>query len=382
MQRLNSFLSNDFIFLPRYRVWRHVFYWSFHTIIWATFWVVMDVPLSFGRNIFNMLMWVPVFILFGYPLVYGVIPHLLLKGKVSLFFLFILAWGGVGLYIDSGFRSYILIPIQEAMGLDFILRRGPLPFCYLCMTTSAASPMIIKFFKLCTIKQRDWMREQQEKITIELELLKAQVHPQFLFNTLNNIYTFSTENSPKTPVLILKLSSLLSYMLYDCKAEEVRLEKEIENMKNYIDLEKERYGNKIEISWSAEGNTKDQFIFPLLMLPFLENAFKHGLSEQIQKPWLNVDIAVKSDILRCKIVNSKNEFETYTKNGIGISNVKKRLEFLYAGKHELKLSDEGNFFVVSLLVKLVDESPAYTKITAPVMQTQTIRHETAEPAFR
>ena len=121
-------------------------------------------------------------------------------------------------------------------------------------------------------------------------------------------------------------------MLYDCKAEEVRLEKEIEIMKNYIDLEKERYGNTVEISWSVEGDIKDKFISPLLMLPFLENAFKHGTSEQIEKPWLSIDISVKSDTLRCKIANSKNEFVPYRENGIGITNVKKRLEFIYSWK--------------------------------------------------
>jgi hypothetical protein len=172
--------------------------------IWAAFWVVMGVPLSYGRQLLNMIMWVPAFILFGYPLVYGAIPHLLLKGKVLEFFFVTLAWGVVGLFIDAGYRSYVLIPAQEAMGLDNILPRGPLAFCFLCMTTSAASPMIIKFFKLWTIKQQDWMRAQQEKITAELQLLKAQVHPHFLFNTLNNIYSFSLENSPKTPELILK----------------------------------------------------------------------------------------------------------------------------------------------------------------------------------
>src|SRR6187401_1891531 len=238
------------------------------------------------------------------------------------------------------------------MGLDNILPRGPLAFCFLCMTTSAASPMIIKFFKLWTIKQQDWMRAQQEKITAELQLLKAQVHPHFLFNTLNNIYSFSLENSPKTPGLILKLSSLLSYMLYDCKAEEVLLEKEVEIMKNYIDLEKERYGNKIEISWNIEGDIKDKYIAPLLMLPFLENAFKHGTSEQLEKPWLSVDISVRQNILKCKIANSKNEFVPLSQNGIGVNNVKKRLGFLYPDKHELKMSDEGNFFVVSLLINL------------------------------
>lgn len=369
---MNAFLYNDFIFSPRYRVWRHTIYWSFHITIWAAFWVMMGAPGSFGRQLLNMTMWVPVFILFGYPLVYLAIPHLLLKGKVIQFLLVILAWGVVGIYLDSEYRNLVLIPAQEAMGLDHILPRGPLAFCYLCMTTSAASPMIIKFFKLWTIKQRDWMRAQQEKITAELQLLKAQVHPHFLFNTLNNIYAFSMEGSPKTPGLILKLSSLLSYMLYDCKEEEVRLEKEIGIMKNYIDLEKERYGNKMEVSWSVEGDIKDKFIAPLMMLPFLENAFKHGISEQIEKPWLGVDISVKYDTLRCKIANSKNEYVPYNNNGIGINNVKKRLEFLYPGKHELKINDEVNFFVISMLVKLTGSTHVHSTPSTPPVITQTI----------
>ena len=219
------------------------------------------------------------------------------------------------------------------------------------------------------------MRAQKEKITAEIQLLKAQVHPHFLFNTLNNIYSFSLEGSPKTPGLILKLSSLLSYMLYDCKADEVLLEKETSIMKDYIDLEKERYGNRIEISWSVEGDTRKEYIAPLLMLPFLENAFKHGTSEQIDKPWLNVDIAVRQHVLRCKIANSKNEFVPHSKNGIGIENVRKRLNFLYPEKHELKMSDEGNFFVVSLLVSLSAETPVYIKKPASALKEQNTVHE-------
>lgn len=349
-------------------------------MIWAAFWVVMGG--SYGRQLFNQSLWVPVFIFFGYPLVYGAIPYLLLKGKVSLFFLVILAWGGIGLFIDEGYRSYIFIPLQEYMGLDFILPRGSLPSCYLCMTTSAASPMIIKFYKLCTIKQRDWMQAQKERITAELQLLKAQVQPHFLFNTLNNIYSFSIERSPKTPDLILKLSSLLSYMLYDCKEEKVLLEKEIEIMKSYIDLERERYGNKIEISWNVDGNIKDKFISPLLMLPFLENAFKHGVSEQLEKPWLSVDLSVKSDTLKCKIANSKNELITYRKNGIGITNVKKRLEFIYANNYKLKLNDEGNFFVASLLVKLAVEEATYIEKSVPVLIVEPMQYKNPLPVYR
>jgi sensor histidine kinase YesM len=161
-------------------------------------------------------------------------------------------------------------------------------------------------------------------------------------------------------------------MLYDCKAGEVRLEKEVEIMKNYLDLEKERYGNKIEISWNVEGEMKDIFISPLLMLPFLENAFKHGASEQIEKPWLGVDISAANGILKFKITNSKNELTSRSDNGIGISNVKKRLEFLYPGKHELKINDEGDFFAVSLMVKLTGSVSNYAMPHLSPVAVQTV----------
>ena len=143
-------------------------------------------------------------------------------------------------------------------------------------------------------------------------------------------------------------------------------------MKNYIDLERERYGNKIEISWSVEGEIENKFIAPLLMLQFLENAFKHGISEQIVKPWLAVDISVKDRTLRCKIANSKNEYVPQRTNGIGISNVKKRLEFIYPGKYELKINDEGDFFVVSMHIKLVAETPVYFSGKAPQVMVETV----------
>jgi hypothetical protein len=333
-------------------VWRHIFYWSFHTAVWALFWVIMGSPASFARNLFNMSLWIPIFILFGYPLVYIAVPRLLLKGKVWQFFLLVLVWGIAGLFLNAGYRSYIYVPLQQLIGFSYIPESGLQPHSYLCMTTSVASPMIIRFFKLWTIKQRAWMHAKQEQITTELQLLKAQVHPNFLFHTLNNIYSFSLERSPKTPGLILQLSSLLSYMLYDCKTEEVLLEKEMEIMKTYIGLEKERYGDKIEISVNIEGDIQDKYITPLLILPFLENAFKHGISEQLERPWMSVDIAVKDHLLQCKVVNSKNEFMPVHENGVGIDNVKKRLEFLYPGKYDLKLADEGEFFVVSLLLEL------------------------------
>lgn len=370
--------ANDFIFSSRYRLWRHILYWSFHISIWSAFWVYMGVPIPYERQLLYMTLWTPAFILFSYPLVYGAVPYLLLKGKLLAFFLTILGWGVVGLYIDEAYRSYVIIPFQETLALDRAIPRGPMATCFLCLTTSAASPMIIKFFKLWSIKQQAWMHAQQEKVIAQFQLLRAQLHPHFLFNTLNNIYAFALERSPKTPDMILRLSSLLSYMLYECRGEEVLLEKEVEVMKNYIDLEKERYGDKIDVSVNIVGDLCDQYISPLLILPFLENAFKHGTSEQLGRPWMSLDISLKDNLLKCKVVNSKNEYVPHHQNGVGIDNVKKRLEFLYHDKYDLKLADEGDFFVVSLTLEL---NPTSTEVIRPVLSTEQLKIHTHENAL-
>ena len=362
---MDTFKYNNFIFSYKYRLWRHVAFWIVFTFLTATIFTSYSLVWSFKRTIFLGFIWLPARILYCYPLMYWVIPQYLLKGKYVRFVVIIFFWLIAGSLLNYFFRLYIYIPLQVALHFDNIVKDPWSPGSFLLLTTAAGCTSIIVLFKYWFKKQQEWLQAEKEKVTAELQLLKAQVHPHFLFNTLNNIYSFSIENSPKTPGLILKLSSLLSYMLYDCKAEEVLLEKETEIMKNYIDLEKERYGNKIEISWDVEGDVKDKYITPLLLLPFLENAFKHGTSEQLEKPWLSVDMSVKQDVLRCKIANSKNELVPLSKNGIGIQNVKKRLEFLYPGKHELKMNDEGNFFVVSLLVELKSKK-AHPAVYSPV----------------
>lgn len=347
---MDNYKPNAFVFSPKYRLWRHIVFWIVQITIFNFIWGGLHS--IFGTGFFIYALWMPVNMLYCYPLMYWVLPQYLLKGKYGPFAVIMVLWAMAGWFLNYLFRAYIFIPLQEYMHLTPVNKNPWQPGTFLAMCTTLAITSMIELFKYWAKKQQDWMQAEKEKVTAELQLLKAQVHPHFLFNTLNNIYSFSLENSPKTPGLILKLSSLLSYILYDCKAEEVLLEKEIEVMKNYIDLEKERYGNKIEISLNIEGDIKDKYIAPLLLLPFLENAFKHGTSEQLEKPWLSMDIAVKQHSMRCKIVNSKNEYVPASENGIGIQNVKKRLEFLYPGKHELKMTSEENFFVVSFLLEL------------------------------
>ncbi len=350
---MSTYRYNAFIFSSKYRLLRHIAFWVVYTFLTAVIYVQFsDGVWSLQRQLFLGAVWLPARILYCYPLMYWVLPKFLLKGKYVQFGLIILLWFVAGWFLNYLFRVYFFIPLQEYLQIKNIVRGGWQPGSFLLLTTAAGLTSIIVLFKYWFKKQQEWLQAEKEKVTAELQLLKAQIHPHFLFNTLNNIYSFSLEYSPKTPGLILKLSSLLSYMLYDCKSEEVLLEKEVEIMKNYIDLEKERYGNKIDISWNVEGGIKDKYIAPLLILPFLENAFKHGTSEQLEKPWLSVDISVKQDTLRCKIANSKNEYLPASPRGIGIQNVKKRLAFLYPDRHELKMNDEGNFFVVSLIIDL------------------------------
>jgi hypothetical protein len=350
--------TNDLLFSPKYRVWRHVAFWTIHTAMVAFVW--QSTGRSMERNIHQGLFWIPVRMLYCYPLIYWVLPQYLLKGRYVTFTIIILLWAVGGYFLNYLFRAFIFIPLLENLMRWEDINKDPWnPNSFLVLTTTAGIVCMIFLFKHWLIKQQEWLQAEKEKVTAELQLLKAQVHPHFLFNTLNNIYSFALGQSPKTPEMILRLSSLLSYMLYDCRADEVLLEKEIEVMKDYIELEKARYGDKIDISMNIEGGIKDKYIAPLLLLPFLENAFKHGTSEQLEKPWLSVDVAVKQYTLHCKIANSKNNHVPLSAPGIGIENVRKRLQFIYPGKHELKTSDEGDFFVVSLRIELINYGMNY-----------------------
>jgi len=357
---MKDYSENPFIFSSRYRILRHLAFWIVHILVFSflykvpgqSWWVQHS-----GSTIAAV-----AFIIYSYPVMYVFIPRFLLKGRLLQFVAVLVLWGIAGYFFNYLYRKYVfftLIELLKTKKWPSLAYSNPNPWApagYIIMNLMAGYGSMIVLFKYWVKKQRDFLYAEKEKINAELQLLKAQVHPHFLFNTLNNIYSFSMENSPKTPQLVLKLSSLLSYMLYDCRSDEVLLEKEIEIMKNYIDLEKERYGNKLEVSLNFEGDIKDKWIAPLLLLPFLENAFKHGTSEQLEKPWLSVDVSVKQNILHCKIINSKNDDSNgemlRNTNRIGIQNVKKRLAYIYADKNDLKLNDEGSFFVVSLTLEL------------------------------
>jgi sensor histidine kinase YesM len=357
---ISVYHENAFVFSGKYRLLRHAVFWLVHVLIFSFLFQLPDQ--SIWHTYLLSALWVPAFILYGYPIMFRIIPNYLLKEKYLLFTVILFVWAIGGYLFNYLFRTFILFPVSDFFDYKLGSRNPWAANSYLSMNVMAGFGSMIVLFKYWIKKQKEFLLAEKEKATAELQLLKSQIHPHFLFNTLNNIYSFSLKGSPKTPDMIAKLSSLLSYILYDCKSNEVLLEKEIGVMKNYIDLEKERYGNKLEISLNIEGDIKGKSIAPLLLLPFIENAFKHGTSEQLEKPWLSIDISAKQNILHCKILNSKSELPDGKQKGIGIENAKKRLTYLYPGKHELKINDEGIFFAVSLTLNLI---PANTSPYQP-----------------
>lgn len=207
----------------------------------------------------------------------------------------------------------------------------------------------VKFFKM-------WFDRRQAAMEAELNFLKGQLHPHFLFNTLNNLYALTLKQSPQSPGVVMGLAEILRYMLYEANTEVVQLERDISILKSYIELEKIRYEERLDIHFSINGLSPEQKIAPLLILPLVENAFKHGASEQIGQAWINMDLRVKNNALKFKISNSKPETAMPDDRphhvSIGLANVRKRLEILYPSAHNLKIMDEEDVFAVILEIDL------------------------------
>ena len=197
---------------------------------------------------------------------------------------------------------------------------------------------------------------ENERLTAELNFLKAQINPHFLFNTLNNLYYLAYTQSQKTTEVIAKLSQMMRYMIYDSNYSLVPLSKEIEYMENYISLERLRLNEEIPIRLTVEGgNPQDHLIAPLIFITFLENAFKHGVSNNHPKAWVDVSIQLKGNECVYRVENSKIPFtkpEAEQKSGIGLQNVKRRLELSYPGKYSLSVNDLTDRYSVQLNIQL------------------------------
>lgn len=297
-----------------------------------------------------------------YLLIYYLIPRFLLQGKYFKFFVllvYLIVFSECLSMVISLF-TFIRINNYTISSLD--------PSSYDVMSlvvglyfVSLIAVVIKQVKRSFMMKQRNTELENKKLETelklkeAELNLLRAQIHPHFLFNTLNNLYGLTLEKSELAPELVLRLSGLLDYMLYRCNQPLVMLKDELEQLQNYIELEQIRYGKGLRLRVQTEGQPKEIQIAPMLLFPFVENAFKHGVSKQTGNPFIEMKLDFTAEKLHFLLINSctleAGKEEDYTK-GIGLKNVNKRLEMLYPGRYQLMINRFENQFVVELKLLL------------------------------
>jgi sensor histidine kinase YesM len=299
----------------------------------------------------------------AYGMLYLVLPKFILKKKyVVAFVVAAVFWvfsGILHLYIG------VILPkvLSYILPGQFLANTERTPGATFFMSVLAANKgtftitaiaFVLKFAKYWYLKEQRNLQLQKENTEAQLQLLTAQVHPHFLFNTLNNIYSQTQTESPKGSKMIMELSDMLRYILSEGSKAYVPLEKELKMIRDYINLEKVRYGNKLDLHVSLPADTNDLQIAPLILLPFVENCFKHGASKFLRNPWINLKIALEDNVMFLKLMNGKDDDKKHliTISGTGIPNVQMRLNLLYPGKHDLQISNEKNVYVVNLKLEL------------------------------
>jgi hypothetical protein len=367
---------HEFIFSEqrKHKLLRHFVFWTAWWSFFLCCFILFPNPTLAGNKVnpFNLIpgdhlvlktsSLVLLYALACYPLIYFILPEIIKRKWLKATAYFILLCGF--LYAATYFLFWNVFSfIDSSSGsskTNYSVKRfwPALNLGLMNFAKVAAAAAIIKYLKYWWLKQKESQRLEKEKINAELQLLKAQVHPDFLFKTLNNIYTHAASSSPRTSGMLLKLSDLLSYMLYECDNPWVPLEKEIAMMREYMQLEKIRYNDEPEIQLSIKGDLGGKSIAPFLLLPFIENSFNH-CRQMTEQFWINMDIRVEGDNFSMKLTNGISENladQSLLSTTNGLANVQKRLSLLYPGIHDLKMTTEQEMFIVLLNIRLTDNA--------------------------
>jgi len=213
--------------------------------------------------------------------------------------------------------------------------------------------LIVFFLSLMLKISSRWKQTEKEKLNAELSYLKAQINPHFLFNTLNSIYSLAIEKSDNTPSAIVKLSGMMRYVINEAHHDFVSLKKEITYIRSYIELQQIRFGNTIQLSFTVSGETRGKTIAPLILISFVENAFKHGVNAE-ENSHIKIEMEINEDKLHMRVFNNKvyKQQTDELKSGLGIENAKNRLQLLYPSSHSLSIVETAHDFTVSLEIKL------------------------------
>ncbi|AZQ59299.1 sensor histidine kinase [Maribacter sp. MJ134] len=341
------------------KYWHHIVFWLvyfiFNTVRWSS--IHNDFLYSLKTNLIGF----PIHMLLAYFNVYYLMPKFVYKQKYLLYALGIFGSLVVMLLVKFNLTYYLVSNdvMPEGQG-----ETNSITFAY-SVTTMIGEVYVMSFFTAIKLTI-DWLREssklhdlERRQLKTELRFLRSQVSPHFFFNTLNNIYSLTLEKSDKAPEVILKLSELMRYLLYATKKRRQDLTNEIECIQNYIDLERIRFDDSLKIDIHISGNLNGCSIAPMLLVPLVENCFKHGASKNIGQMKISINLEVVEGYMTFKICNNIPNADRATNfptrsGGIGLSNVKKRLELGYEdGDYDLSIFEENEMFNVILKLKVI-----------------------------
>ncbi len=342
---------------PRNRISTHLIFWAVYLLFFSLLYGNIRGDYWFGstRTLINL----PTTMLATYFTLYFLIPHLLDKKHYTGFIIFFVTSAVAFGYLDRLLVHLFWVPSYmpqypydkyPLINLSKALQHTTNVYSIVFVAT------VIKLVKRNYENERLAQEMKQEKLDAELKFLKAQIHPHFLFNTLNSLYSLTLHHSPQSSEVVLRLSNLLDYMLYECNVPLIALRKEMMQIQDMIELEKLRYGDRLEVTFTQNGDMADAFLPPLLMLPFVENAFKHGASTGIDDAFIHIHIEIARQKLTLRVENSKsndqsNDEGSY-KKGIGLKNVRRRLDLLYGDAYELQVFVEEETFMIVLRIPL------------------------------
>ena len=335
--------------------------WLVHTLLWITLCGLLSYPFLTGsRSIpFNLMAKLLLAMALFYLNFYYLVPRILLKGRMWNYIIL-----SVVILLTIGLFTNIAFPPSPPDDLSRRATRmrpsgenGPGAFRFFLMTTTIfAVPYIFgTMLKVYT----EWQKNEdlrklveKEKIQSELQFLKAQLNPHFLFNSLNTIYSLSVKQSPDTSEAVINLSELMRYMLYEADRRLVPLGKELEYIKSYVALQRLRLSNSEDVTLKISGEERGKFVPPLLFISFIENAFKYG-TDYNGKTFVKINLLVNHESIHLQVVNIIGSFKANTKSsGVGLENVKNRLNYLYPHSHVLLINDDGKTYEVNLTINL------------------------------
>ncbi|MCC3158936.1 histidine kinase [Hymenobacter sp. 15J16-1T3B] len=343
----------------RHRVVRHGLFWA--AIL--AFSLIIQLPAYWGNGtrlyviglFFNQL---PASMLATYPLLYWLLPRLMRQRQPLAFGLLLTAW----------VAACALLTMLTVICFDLVIMprlfHAPidpafhqvgywhLNYTFFITVLTAGIAVTVKITREWETQRRQRQQLRQQRLRTELQLLKAQLQPAFLFGTLRSLHRLTAAKAPESPGAVLHLAELLRYMLYESPHDTVPLADEVAMMRRYVALEQLRLGRRVEVSLNFSGAFADYVIEPLLLLPFLENALRHGTGAALECAWISIDLVVRHDRLVLKVINSQLPSAVAWAEGAGLRRVRQRLEHHYAGRYRLQVVPEPDTFLIILQLPL------------------------------